>query len=73
MLYKYTLCTSGGLLSSILIYNILLYRDDYIYHKFNDNYYYVCRDIKNNILEKIIGTTIGFFAGVIFTSKLINR
>jgi len=71
MLYKYTLCASGGLLSSILTYNVLLYRDHYKYHKLN-NFYSVYCDIKYNILEKFIGTTIGFFAGAILTSKLIK-
>jgi len=67
--YKYILCTSGGLLTSMLTYNVLLYRDHYNDHKFYDLYSVYC-NIEYNLLEKFIGTTTGFFVGFILTSKL---
>jgi len=55
--YKYILCTSGGLLTSIITYNVLLYRDQNNDHKFYDLHSVYC-NIEYNLLEKFIGTIL---------------
>jgi len=72
MLYKYTLCTSGGIVTAILTYNILLYRDRYN-NKIYNSFHAVYSNFTHDIYEKLIFTTFGFFTGAIITSKLIKN
>ena len=71
MLHKYALCTSGGIATAILTYKILIFHDKYNNRTY-ENFYSVYGNIKDDIIQKLIGTTIGFFAGAIITSKLIK-